>query len=223
MRILIVEDQFELREALARRLRAHGHAVDTAANQRDADVTAAAHAFGLVILDRGLPDGDGLAMLTRWRRSGSTTPVLVLTARDAVQARVEGLDAGADDYLVKPFSMEELVARVAVIARRDRTAGAGSSAQVVRVADLTLDYGRAEVHRAGVLLPLRAKEFAVLAYLCSRKGRVVTREALREACWDEEHEPGSNVEEVVLSSLRRKLGDPPLIQTRRGHGYLVDD
>lgn len=219
MRILIIEDQFELREALGRRLRALGHAVDTAGNQSEAELTASAHAFGLVILDRGLPDGDGLALLRRWRRAGSTTPVLVLTARDAVQARVEGLDAGADDYLVKPFSMDELVARVAVIARR----APGSSAQVVRVADLTVDFGRAEVHRAGVLLPLRAKEFAVLAYLCSRKGRVVTRDALREACWDEEHEPGSNVEEVVLSSLRRKLGEPPLIQTRRGHGYLVDD
>lgn len=219
MRILIVEDQFELREAVARRLRALGHAVDTASSQSDAELTAAAHVFGLVILDRGLPDGDGLALLRRWRRAGSTTPVLVLTARDAVQARVEGLDAGADDYLVKPFSMDELVARVAVIARR----APGSSAQVVRVADLSVDFGRAVVHRAGVLLPLRAKEFAVLAYLCSRKGRVVTREALREACWDEEHEPGSNVEEVVLSSLRRKLGEPALIQTRRGHGYLVDD
>ncbi len=218
MRILVVEDETELREAVVRRLRAVGHAVDAAEDRREAEVCFDLHTYGLVVLDRGLPDGDGLLSLRRWRRGASSVPVLMLTARDAVQARVDGLQAGADDYLVKPFAMDELLARVAVIARR----APATVSQMVRVADLELDYGRAEVRRGGILLPLRAKEFAVLAYLCGRKGRVVTREALREACWDEAHEPGSNVDEVVVSSLRRKLGAPPLIQTRRGLGYLID-
>ena len=218
MRILVVEDEDELREALTRRLRAAGHAVDGAATRWDAGIFVDTHRYGLIILDRGLPDGDGLLSLQRWRRAPSMVPVLMLTARDAVQARVDGLEAGADDYLIKPFAMDELLARVAVIARR----APGVAEQVVRVADLELDYGRAEVRRGGILLPLRAKEFAVLAYLCGRKGRVVSREALREACWDEAHEPGSNVDEVVVSSLRRKLGAPPLIQTRRNQGYILE-
>ncbi len=219
MRILVVEDNFELREALTRRLRAVGHAVDGAARRDDAEAMFAAHPYGLVVLDRGLPDGDALDALRRWRRLNSAVPVLVLTARDAVAARVGGLEAGADDYLVKPFAMEELLARVAVIARR----APQRSVQIVRVGDLELDFGRAEVRRGGILLPLRAKEFAVLAHLCSRAGRVVSREALREACWDEEHEPGSNVDEVIISALRRKLGEPSLIETRRGLGYIIHD
>jgi DNA-binding response OmpR family regulator len=218
MRILVVEDETELREAVVRRLRALGHAVDDAGSRREAEGSFEVHQYGLVVLDRGLPDGDGLLSLRRWRRAASSVPVLMLTAQDAVQARVDGLEAGADDYLVKPFAMDELLARVAVIARRAPAA----VSQVVRVADLELDYARAEVRRGGVLLPLRAKEFAVLAYLCGRRGCVVARDALREACWDEAHEPGSNVDEVVVSSLRRKLGPPPLITTRRGLGYVID-
>ncbi len=206
VRILVVEDQPELRAAVVRRLRA------------EADLLFRAHDYALVVLDRGLPDGDGLDSMRRWRRAGSSVPVLVLTARDAIADRVSGLADGADDYLVKPFAMDELVARVAVIARR----GVAGSEQVSRVGDLELDHGRAQVRRAGVLLPLRPKEFAVLAYLCARPGRVISRAQLREACWDEGHEPGSNVEEVVVSALRRKLGPPALIRTRRGLGYVLD-
>jgi two-component system copper resistance phosphate regulon response regulator CusR len=174
--------------------------------------------YGLVILDRGLPDGDGLESLKRWRRGGRTLPVLVLTARDSVNERIDGLDGGADDYMVKPFSMDELRARVRSLARR----APELRSTVLSVADLELNPARAEVRRAGVLLPLRTKEFAVLQVLMERRGRVVSRDQLREACWDAAHEPGSNVEEAAVSALRRKLGSPPLIKTRRGLGYVID-
>jgi len=146
-------------------------------------------------------------------------PVLILTARDAIDDRIDGLDGGADDYVVKPFDLGELRARVRSVARR----GPDLRDVVLRTGDLELNTARAEVRRAGVLLPLRQKELAVLQVLLERHGRVVSRAQLREACWDADHEPGSNVEEATLSSLRRKLGDPPLIRTRRGLGYTIDD
>ena len=218
MRILVVEDEPALREALARSLRADGHAADTVDSCRGATLQVRVHAYGLVILDRGLPDGDGLDVLQQWRRGGSQIPVLVLTARDAVRDRIAGLDSGADDYVVKPFDIGELRARVRSLSRRGPTL----SPVVLHVADLTLDTARAVVQRAGVTLPLRPKELAVLQVLMERAGEVVSREQLRSTCWDEDHEPGSNVEEAAVSALRRKLGKPPLIRTRRGLGYVLD-
>lgn len=216
MRILLVEDEPALRAAVARALRDDGHAVDECGALRDAEVELDCADYGLVILDRGLPDGDGLDALRRWRRAGRATPVLVLTARGAVGERIEGLDSGADDYVVKPFDLGELRARVRSVARR----GPARVDPVLRVADLELDTARAEVRRKGVLLPLRRKELAVLQVLLERRGRVVSRAQLREACWDSD--AGSNVEEAAISALRRKLGAPPLIQTRRGLGYIID-
>lgn len=218
MRILVVEDEPALRAAVVRSLRADGHAVDTADSCRAATLQLPLHPYGLVILDRGLPDGDGLHTLLGWRRRGVAVPVLVLTARDGVRDRVDGLDAGADDYVVKPFHLDELRARVRSLARR----GPRLAPVELQVADLTLDTARAEVRRAGVLLPLRPKELAVLQVLMERKGQVVRRDQLRAACWDEDREPGSNVEEVAVSALRRKLGPPALIHTRRGLGYVLD-
>lgn len=218
MRILLVEDERPLREAVARRLRAQGYAVDEAGSRAEAEDLLPLYPFDLLLLDRRLPDGDGLDSLRRWRREGARLPALVLTARDAVRDRVEGLEAGADDYLVKPFAMAELIARVRAIARR----GPMERGVVLEVADLTLDCSRGEVRRGGVLLPLRPKELAVLEHLLRNRGRVVSRERLREACWDEAHEPGSNVEEAAISALRRKLGPPALIHTRRGLGYVLD-
>lgn len=217
MRILLVEDEVVLRQAVARGLRADGHAVDEVGSRREAELEAAVVTYGLVILDRGLPDGDGLDTLRRWRSQGLRMPVLVLTARDGLADRVQGLDTGADDYVVKPVALEELRARVRSLARR----GATEPDVILRVGDLELDPARVQVRRAGVLLPLRAKEFAVLQVLMQRKGRVVSRDQLREACW--EAMPGSNVEEAAIAALRRKLGKPPLIKTRRGLGYVLDE
>jgi len=219
MRILLVEDEVVLRTSIARSLREDGHAVDEAGRLDEADLEVRVTDYGLVILDRGLPDGDGLESLKRWRRAGVTTPVLVLTARDAIDDRIAGLDGGADDYVVKPFDLGELRARVRSLARR----GPALDELVLRVGDLELDPARGEVRRGGVLLPLRRKELAVLQVLLQRRGRVVSRSQLREACWDADHEPGSNVEEATVSALRRKLGDPPVIRTRRGLGYVIDD
>jgi DNA-binding response OmpR family regulator len=219
MRILLVEDEPVLRTSVARALREDGHAVDEVGTRFEAEVEARVVSYGLVILDRGLPDGDGLDTLRKWRRAGQILPVLILTARDGIDDRITGLDGGADDYVVKPFDLGELRARVRTLARR----GPELRDVVLRAGDLELDTVRAQVRRAGVLLPLRSKELAVLQVLLERRGRVVSRDQLREACWDADHEPGSNVEEATVSSLRRKLGDPPLIHTRRGLGYTIDD
>ncbi len=219
MRILLVEDEELMRDSVARTLRADGHAVDEAGTRDDAEFQVGMYDYGLVILDRGLPDGDGLITLRKWRRKGLKLPVLVLTARDSVGDRVDGLDGGADDYLVKPFAPAELRARVRSLARR----APELRDVVLRVGDLELNPAKAEVRRAGVLLPLRTKELAVLQVLMERRGRVVSRDQLRDACWDADHEPGSNVEEVAISALRRKLGKPPIIRTRRGLGYVIDE
>jgi two-component system, OmpR family, copper resistance phosphate regulon response regulator CusR len=218
MRILLVEDDPILGDGLARSLRAAGHAVDVAVSRSDAELQLPLHPYELIILDRGLPDGDGLDSLRTWRRSGVRLPALVLTARDAVHERVDGLDSGADDYVVKPVDPTELLARIRSLARR----GPAEADVVVRVGDVELNTATAQVRRGGVLLPLRAKEFAVLQVLMTRAGRIVSRTALREACWDEDTEPGSNVEEVVVSAVRRKLGAPAVITTRRGLGYVFD-
>jgi DNA-binding response OmpR family regulator len=218
VRILLVDDHDALRQALAASLRAAGHAVDEAASRQDAELQVELHDHGLIVLDRGLPDGDGLDSLRRWRAAGRAVPVLVLTARDAVADRVEGLDAGADDYVLKPVDVAELLARARSLARR----GPALQEVVLRVGDLEFDRARAQVRRGGVLLPLRPKELAVLQVLLERRGRMVTREQLREACWDESRDSDSNVEEAAISALRRKLGAPPLIRTRRGLGWVLD-
>ena len=219
MRVLLVEDQVDLRDAVARRLRAVGHGVDVADSIGSAGEMIVIHAYDVVILDRLLPDGDTVVSLQAWRRRGLAAPVLFLTSLDRVEDRVAGLEAGADDYLVKPFAMDELLARVRAIGRR----GVSTRPSVLRVADLEFDVARHEVRRSGVLLPLRPKELAVLELLLIHAGQVVRRSDIIEHCWDEYADPFSNVEEVVIASLRRKLGPPPLIRTVRGAGYLLED
>jgi len=219
MRILVVEDEAELRSAIVRRLRAQGHGVDEASDAQSAGQWMTVHQYALVVLDRMLPDGDSVASLERWRRAGITTPVLLLTALDQVADRVGGLEAGADDYLAKPFAMAELLARVATIARR-QTRPAPS---VLVFRDLEVDTGRREVRRRGTLIPLRPKEYTLLELLATRAGRVVERRDILDACWDEAHEPLSNVDEVLVASLRRKLGKPSPIHTVRGTGYMFEE
>jgi len=218
VRILIIEDETGLREGITVALRVTGFAVDAAGDLATGRDLAAEHRYDCVICDRMLPDGDGLAILDdRWRRD-NRTPVLILTARDAVRDRVDGIERGADDYLTKPFAMSELLARVKMLARRRE----GTAPAVTVVGDIEVDTGRREVRRQGVVLSLTSKEFAVIELLASRSGQAVSREEITAHCWDRLTEPMSNAVDVVVSQLRKKLGDPTPIRTVRGAGYILE-
>jgi DNA-binding response OmpR family regulator len=218
VRILVIEDDGDIREAVERGLRAAGFAVDTVADLPGARLASNVNDYDTVIADRLLPGGDALELVAELRAGGDTTPVLFLTARDAVADRVDGFAVGGDDYLVKPFALEELVARVrSLCRRRDRL-----SPVTVVVGDLEIDRARAEVRRDGVLLPLTAKERCVLGFLADNAGEIVARSDLIEHCWDEVHDPMSNVVDAHVASLRRKLGRPNPIRTVRGAGFLLD-
>jgi DNA-binding response OmpR family regulator len=216
VRVLVVEDDGVLGDAVGRGLRAGGFAVDTVSDWPAADLALSVNGYDCLVLDRMLPSGDSIEELRGLRAAGSVVPVLFLTARDVVADRVAGFVAGADDYLVKPFAMEELVARVRALGRRvTRTLP-----PVLRCADVTMDVARREVRRGGVLLPMRPKELAVLEVLLGNAEKVVSRTELIDRCWDEMTEPMSNVVDVIVANVRRKLGDPALIHTVRGFGYL---
>ncbi len=218
MRLLLIEDNDELRASLARGLGSVGYAVDTAADGAAGWQAAAAAEHDLIILDRMLPHLDGLEVLRRLRRSGSTVPVLLLTARDTVQDRVEGLDAGADDYLVKPFAVAELLARIRALGRR----GAHRPDPVITVDDLEVDTVARTVRRAGRRIDLTPKEYAVLEHLILRAGAVVTRMELVDQVYAGETAGTSNIVDALIARLRRKLHPPgslPIIHTRRGFGY----
>ncbi|MFJ3904909.1 response regulator transcription factor [Streptomyces sp. NPDC090025] len=217
MRVLLVEDDENLRFGVAAALRAAGLAVDEAADLPAADEALFVTAYDCAVFDRMLPSGDAVGYVEGLRRAGRAVPVLFLTARDTVADRVEGFASGGDDYLVKPFAVPELVARVRSLGRR----AAVVRPPVHRVGDLEIDTARRQVRRAGVLLTLTGREFAVLEVLAARADQAVTRAELIESCWDEMAEPQSNVLEVLVSQLRRKLGDPPPILTVRGVGYRL--
>jgi DNA-binding response OmpR family regulator len=217
MRLLVVEDDPELGPIIAGGLRAVGFAVDHATTRGEADVKVAVNSYDCVVADRGLPDGDVLPLIRQWRGAGRSVPVLVLTALGALDDRVSGFEHGADDYLVKPFAMAELVMRARALCRRDQP----PRLPELTVADLTLDVPSHRVRRAGVLLTFTAKEFAVLEALMARAGEAVTRSELLERCWDEMADPASNVVDVVIRHLRRKLGPPDLIESLRGVGYRI--
>lgn len=218
MRVLIIEDEAGLRDGISVALRVTGFSVDAAPDLTQGRELAAAYQYDCVICDRMLPDGDGLDLLDdRWRRD-SRTPVLILTARDAIRDRVDGIERGADDYLTKPFAMAELLARVKMLSRR----GDVAAPAVVEVGDIEVDTSRREVRRSGVVLSLTVKEFAVIELLASRPGQSVSREEITERCWDRLTEPMSNAVDVVVSQLRKKLGDPQPIRTIRGVGYILE-
>ncbi|GGU93668.1 DNA-binding response regulator [Kitasatospora aureofaciens] len=219
VRVLVIEDDAGLAPVVVRGLREAGFAVDLAGDLAEADLKLAVNAYDCMVADRSLPDGDALTLVAALRRAGSRLPVLLLTALDAVADRVAGFEHGADDYLVKPFAFAELNARVRALCRRDQPARLPE----LRVGDLELDFPRRRVRRAGVLLTLTAKEFAVLEVLMLRAGEVVTRSELIERCWDEHTEPLSNVVDVLIGQLRRRLGPPELIETVRGAGYRLAD
>ncbi|MGG5260333.1 response regulator transcription factor [Phycicoccus avicenniae] len=217
MRLLIVEDDERLGKHLGAALTQRGLSVDAAATVAAADEKTWVNDYDVVVLDRMLPDGDSLPFLARMRGRGDSTPVILLTARADLPDRVDGLDAGADDYLTKPFALPELLARIRALARRPRAA----AAPVVALADLTLDPASMTAARGGRELVLTAKEFALLEHLLRHAGRVVSRSELVEHCWDELADPSSNVVDVRIRLLRGKLGDPPLIHTVRGAGYVA--
>lgn len=219
MRVLLVEDDGELRRYLTRRLRTEGFAVDEADGLAAADDALSIYPYDCVILDRILPEGDALDHLDDWRAEGLAHPVLVMTAMKADDEVVAGLAAGAADYVTKPFHFDELIARVrAVCRRRPRW----SRPEPERWADLELDRATGVVQRQGVMLPLTPKEVALLGALIDANGAVVDRRRLIERCWDSHAHLASNAINVHIHSLRRKLGDPPLIRTMRG-GYKLDD
>jgi DNA-binding response OmpR family regulator len=216
MRILLVEDDAMIGESLRESLRRQGFAADWVRDGRAADAVLASERFDAVLLDLGLPQRDGLQVLTALRARGDTTPVIVVTARDALSDKVGGLDAGADDYLVKPFELDELLARLRALARRR----GGRADNALQVGDLRLDPATREVTRGGRAVVLSAREFAVLQALMERPGAIVSRAQLEDRLygWGEELE--SNAITVYIHQLRRKLGDD-VLHTVRGLGYYA--
>ncbi|MFF2395393.1 winged helix-turn-helix domain-containing protein [Nocardia sp. NPDC058114] len=217
MRVLVAEDDEGLGQEIASGLRVAGFAVDLVNLLVDADLKISVNTYDVLVVDRGMPDGDGLRLLAALRARGCPVPALVLTARDELSDRIAGFEHGADDYLGKPFALAELAARVrALCRRRDHPTPA-----LLRSGDIEIDLPRRRVRRAGILRSLTPKEFAVLELLATRAGAVVSRSELIEACWDEMAEPNSNVVDAVMAGLRRKLGAPPVIDTVRGAGFVL--
>ncbi|MFI9506546.1 response regulator transcription factor [Nocardia sp. NPDC052566] len=217
MRVLVVEDDEGLGLEVAAGLRSAGFAVDLANHLADADFKTSVNTYDCLVVDRGLPDGDGLQLVAAKRQAGHSVPVLMLTARDGIADRVAGFEHGADDYLVKPFALPELTARVRALCRRREHP---APARLI-FGDIDIDLPRRRVMRAGILRSLTPKEFAVLELLATRAGNVVSRTELIECCWDEMAEPASNVVDAVIAQLRRKLGAPPVIETVRGTGFMI--
>jgi two-component system, OmpR family, response regulator len=220
VRILVVEDTVKMARLLERGLQEEGYAVDTVSNGEDAVWMATENPYDAIVLDLLLPDVDGFQVCRRIRAAGQWAPVLMLTARDAVHDRVNGLDAGADDYLTKPFEFLELLARVRALLRR----GAHERPAVLAVDDLTLDPAGKVVHRGGETLALTPKEFSLLEYFMRHPGEVLTRTRLIEHVWDFAFEGDSNVVEVYVRYLREKIDRPfgrESIETVRGVGYRL--
>jgi DNA-binding response OmpR family regulator len=215
--VLVVEDDENMRVAVAAELTGAGLSVVAAGDLATADAALSARDYDCVVFDRMLPDGDAVHYVQRRRQQGWATSVLFLTARDTLADRVAGFEHGGDDYLVKPFAVAEMTARVLALCRRS---GSGRPS-VLRYAGLEVDCARRQVRRDGVLLTLSDKEFAVLEYLMARPGAAVPRGELIEHCWDTSTDPMSNVVDVVVRRLRGKLGEPGLVHTVRGVGYRL--
>ncbi|HNQ72097.1 MAG TPA: response regulator transcription factor [Verrucomicrobiota bacterium] len=216
MRILAVEDQPDLLRTIAKTLRENGYAVDTARDGRDGLEKARSVDYDLVLLDVMLPELDGWEVLRQLRKE-KKTPVLMLTARDAVPDRVKGLNSGADDYQTKPFEFDELLARINALIRR----AAGQAEPNLRIQDLEIDTAGKRVFKNGAEVTLTAREYSLLEFLALRRGQVVTRTMLYDHLLDEEDDSLSNLMDVYVASIRRKLG-AELIVTRRGLGYLIE-
>lgn len=218
MRVLVVEDDRRIAADIVRALEAAGHVVEVARDGEEAWFLGDTEDYAAIILDLGLPGMDGLAVLKRWRQNDRATPVLILTARGSWAERVDGIDAGADDYLPKPFRMEELLARLRSIVRRS----AGQASSVVRAGDVTLDERQMKVSVRGIPVTLSPLEYRLAAYLLLHCGRVVSQQELSENIYGQDDAHDSNAIEVLVGRVRKKLGSD-LIETRRGFGYLVPE
>jgi DNA-binding response OmpR family regulator len=221
MRILVVEDEPQLARHVTGALRRHGHHAEASHDGREALQAAMQTSPDLIVLDLNLPGLDGLSVLTRLRQAGNAARVLILTARSEVEHRVKGLKAGADDYLAKPFSMDELVARVEALGRRG---GSPAVEDILKIADLTVDVHHRRVMRAGQLITLSPREFDVLHLLINEPGRVFSRTELCERVWHRDHEYDTRTVEIFITRLRKKIDSPfavPLLHTRRGLGYTL--
>jgi len=218
MKILIVEDDVLLQEGLSLALTGEGYAVDCAANAREAVPLLQNAQYSLIVLDLGLPDRDGADLLRQWRKEQVNLPVLILTARDALEDRVEGLDAGADDYLIKPFALVELKARVRALIRRYQ----GKSDNLLQHGDIALNLSSQQVVVEGKPVEVTPKEFALLTRLLMRIGQTVHRETLQQDLYSWQDDTGSNTLEVHIHNLRRKLGKDR-IRTVRGVGYRLEE
>lgn len=221
MKVLIIEDSARLRRSLGEGLQHAGFVVDLAEDGYSGLEFLASYSYDVVILDLMLPGIDGLEVLRRLRSAGNDVHVLILSARDQVEDRVRGLDLGADDYLVKPFSFDELCSRLQALMRRQHQA----KNPVLQVGPLEVDMARRQARRDGNAIHLTPSEYNLLEFLCLRPGQVFSQSHLFDHLHDGDSETSSNVVEVWISSLRRKIhraGEPPLIRTRRGHGYLVE-
>ena len=222
MRVLLVEDDDRLASSVANQLRQAGFAVDIVARGEDALRESAISPYDAIVLDLQLPDLDGVEICRRLRERGTPVRIIMATARDGVADRITGLDTGADDYLVKPYSVRELIARLRALLRRPEAA----LPTVYRVADLELNTATRVARRGERTIDLTTKEFVVLEYMMRNAGRVLTREQISEHAWDANYDPFSNVIDVYVGYLRTKLeaeGEPRLLQTMRGAGYVLKD
>ena len=220
MRVLLVEDHKPLAKALKRGLEEEGFAVDSAEDGEEADFKAGGATYDVIILDLMLPKIDGLTLLQKWRTAGVKTHILILTAKDTTDDKVKGLDVGADDYLTKPFQLEELLARLRALVRRSHQV----KDPILRVHDLEIDTSARTVKRGGQMIHLTPREFALLQFLAFHRGKVVTRTMIWEHLYDEYDENTSNVVDVYIRYLRTKVDkgfDKPLILTRWGEGYML--
>ena len=220
MRILVVEDERDLNRVISKRLESEGYSVDRCFDGEEALDFIDVGEFDAIIMDIMMPRINGIEVLKQIRSRNNTTPVLLLTARDGIGDRVNGLDAGADDYLIKPFAFEELLARIRVMTRK----ASGNSTNVFSAADLTMDLNPHTVVRGDVNINLSAKEFEILEYLLRNKGIVLSREKIENHVWDFDYSGGTNVVDVYIRYLRKKIDDnfePKLIHTVRGCGYVL--
>ena len=223
MRILVVEDEKKINDVIVKTLKKEKYGVDSCFDGEEALDYIFSVEYDIILLDIMLPKKDGFEVLKSMRKKGIKTPVLFLTARDQIEDRVKGLDLGADDYLVKPFAFEELLARIRVVLRKNSESGEDSG-NILKIANLTVDCNKHEVFRDDVSIKLSAKEFSILEYMMRNKGRVVSKEKIEEHVWDFDYEGGSNIVEVYIKFLRKKVDNdfsPKLIHTIRRVGYIL--
>jgi len=223
MRILVVEDEKKINDIIVKTLKQEKYGVDGCFDGEEALDYIFSVEYDIILLDIMLPKKNGFEVMESMRKKGIKTPVLFLTARDQIEDRVKGLDLGADDYLVKPFAFEELLARIRVVLRKNSVSGEDSG-NILKIANLTVDCNKHEVFRDEISIKLSAKEFSILEYMMRNKGRVVSKEKIEEHVWDFDYEGGSNIVEVYIKFLRKKIDNdfsPKLIHTIRRVGYVL--